>query len=297
MLYLIISLSVVVFILLVLFILFMSVFYAGKNDDYNIPVNPQYDLHHDYMVSLIDNLRKLEYEDVYIKGYDKKRLHAKYYHMSDEKDVAICFHGYRGTAIRDFSGGSSLLIELKQNLLLIDERGQEKSKGLCMTFGVKERLDVKCWIDYAKERLGEDVRVSLYGVSMGAATILMASSNNYPNVKRIIADSPFVSPKEIISKVIKKDLHMPPKIFYPLVSLSALIYGHFRLNSVDAREEVKKTHIPILIIHGEDDRFVPCEMSDIKEYNPEMIERVTFPNAGHGISYLEDEERYKRVVK
>jgi len=56
--------------------------------------------------------------------------------------------------------------------------------------------------------------------------------------------------------------------------------------------------VPILLIHGEADRFVPCELSrQIAEANPEMIEFHTFPGAGHGVSYLADTERYTKLVR
>ena len=55
--------------------------------------------------------------------------------------------------------------------------------------------------------------------------------------------------------------------------------------------------MPILLIHGEDDHFVPCEMS--REIAANCASRVvvqTFPGAGHGLSYLVDPQRYERVV-
>ena len=42
---------------------------------------------------------------------------------------------------------------------------------------------------------------------------------------------------------------------------------------------------------------MPCEMSRvIAQANPEMIERHTFPDAGHGLSYLVDTEQYTGLV-
>ena len=52
----------------------------------------------------------------------------------------------------------------------------------------------------------------------------------------------------------------------------------------------------MLIIHGEADTYVPPEMSEeIRKANPELIERYTFPEAGHGLSYLYDPERYEKI--
>jgi hypothetical protein len=43
---------------------------------------------------------------------------------------------------------------------------------------------------------------------------------------------------------------------------------------------------------------VPPEMSEeIALANPDMVERHTFADAGHGLSYFYDTERYKSIVK
>ena len=56
--------------------------------------------------------------------------------------------------------------------------------------------------------------------------------------------------------------------------------------------------MPILLIHGESDGFVPCDMSsDIQRANPQIVYRCTFPGADHGISFLVDPDRYRYIVK
>lgn len=55
--------------------------------------------------------------------------------------------------------------------------------------------------------------------------------------------------------------------------------------------------MPILIIHGEADTLVPPEMSlRIAEADPAMIERYTFPGAGHGTGYMTDPKRYAKIL-
>ena len=85
---------------------------------------------------------------------------------------------------------------------------------------------------------------------------------------------------------------------FPLVKLGARVLGGFSLTSASAVTAVQHAQVPILLIHGEADDFVPCEMSRvIAQANPEMIERHTFPDAGHGLSYLVDTARYARLVE
>ena len=71
----------------------------------------------------------------------------------------------------------------------------------------------------------------------------------------------------------------------------------FSVTGKDARKSVKNAKVPILILHGESDTVVPCEMSEeIYNANPKMIKRYTFPGADHGLSYIADTERYKKVT-
>ena len=78
--------------------------------------------------------------------------------------------------------------------------------------------------------------------------------------------------------------------------MGALIYGGFRLNSCDAVSAVKKTDIPIVLIHGGDDRFVPRDMSkQIYENCADHAQLHIFPNAGHGLSYIVDPVRYEEI--
>ena len=238
------------------------------------------------------------YELLEIRSYDGLRLHGRYYHQADGAPLLIGFHGYRGTPSWDFSGGSSLYSGLGFNILLIEERGHCSSEGHTITFGVKERRDCISWAEYAVSRFGEDTPIIIAGISMGAATVLMASGLKLPkNVKGIIADCPFTSPKEIIDKVTEKDLKIPARLAYPFTWTAAFLFAGFRLNEADAASAVRNTPVPVLLIHGEADDFVPIEMSrKIHASNPDMIEFHTFPGAGHGQSCVVDFDRYKKII-
>lgn len=269
-----------------------------QNNPHHISLGEQYAPFSETMLSLIDELLEKPYEDVYIKSFDGLTLHGRYYHYRDGAPLDIGVHGYRGNCVRDMCGGIHISYDFNHNILLIDQRAHGLSEKHTITMGINERYDCLSWIDYAKERFGNDVRIMLYGVSMGAATVLMTTEFDISdNVVCIIADCPYSSPADIIRKVIK-DLHMISKLFYPFVKISAKLFGGFNLDSASAVEAVKNSKVPILILHGEDDRFVPCEMSkEIEDANPSMIERHTFPEAAHGISYLKDTPRYTRIVK
>lgn len=292
--------SVAVLLLLAAYLCYYLTFYSphrNQNDIYNLPKGEQYDCYHPTMRQMIAEMDAVPFEQVFIQSHDGKKLTARFYFTEKDAPVGICFHGYRGTALREFCGGGMMCLNQGMNVLLVDQRSAGKSEGHTITFGVKERYDVLSWIDYAKERCGKDCNILLFGVSMGSATILMSTGLPLPeNVKGIIADCPYSTPKEIISTVCTQ-LKLPPKPTYFLIQLGALIYGHFKPWEGNTVEAVKNMRIPTLIIHGEDDRFVPCQMSRrIAEANPMYITLETFPGAGHGVSYMTNKERYIGLV-
>lgn len=289
-------------VLLVCYYVYRVAFYSrkkGQNDVRKIPDGEQYEPHRERMLDLIDKLLQREYEDVYVTSFDGLKLHGRYYHYKDGAPLNIGFHGYRATSVRDFCVGANESLNRGHNLILIDQRGQGKSEGNTITMGVKEHRDVLSWTQYATKRFGDDVKIVIYGVSMGAASVVMATSLQLPpNVKGVIADCPYNAPKDIILSVAKNDMGISKTLAYPFVYFAAKIFGRFDINAITCEQAVKKSKIPVMILHGEDDRYVPCEMSEqIQRANPDKVIRYTFKDAGHGLSFLTDTERYRDLTE
>ena len=258
----------------------------------------QYDLYKDETVAMMEELAGCSFEEVTITAKDGVKLFGRYYHVADGAPVQLQMHGYHGSYLRDFCGASKLAREMGQNALIIDQRSHGNSGSSTVTFGIKERLDCLCWIEYLVERFGSETPIFLSGVSMGAATVLMASELELPrNVIGIVADCPYSSPGAIIRKV-AKGRGFPPKLSYPFIKLGALLWGGFDLDEASAAEAVKHTKVPILLIHGEEDHLCPCSMSrEIAENGGEMVQLETFPEADHGLSFMLDLPRYRRLCK
>lgn len=238
-----------------------------------------------------------EYEPIYIKSYDNLLLFARYYHIKDNAPLFIEFHGYKGEACRDFSGGDMVFKSLKYNTLLVDLRAHGKSQGNTISFGIKERHDCISWVEWARARFG-DIPIFLVGISMGASTVLMASDLDLPNcVKGIIADCAYSSPGSIIKRVCK-GVGLYPNLIYPFIVGGAFIFGHFNLNAHSPVKSVKNTNVPILLLHGEKDTFVPPQMSGeiYQNCNSEKY-LFTFKGAGHGFSFASDVPRYEHLLR
>lgn len=282
-------------------VMYVKCFYsplAEQGDPYKIPNNPQFAPYRQRIARMIFDFSRVEYEPVETVSFDGLKLAGKFYRGRADMPVVIGFHGYRSMSLHDYCGEGMHMVEKGYNLILVDQRGCEKSEGHAITFGVNERFDCLRWIDFVRKHFGEDREIFLSGISMGATTVLLAAGLDLPdNVKGIMADCGFTSGSEIIKKV-AKDRRLASWLFYPFARLGAKILGHFDLEACNAVDAVKKTKVPILITHGDDDRFVPYEMGQrLYEANPEMIRFETYTDAGHGISFLIDEERYKKMTE
>lgn len=239
------------------------------------------------------------YEPVRITADDGTPLAARYYHHADGAPVAIIFHGYKGYAARDGMGGYTLCRALGYNVLLPDQRSHGASGGHTITMGVKERYDCRAWAYWARQRFGDGTPLFLMGVSMGAATVLLASGLDLPeSVRGIVADCGYTSPREILRLCLPQYLPgVPAGPAYALGRLGTLVFGHFDPEDADCRAAVAKTTIPILFIHGEADAFVPCRMS--RENFDACASRkrlVTIPGAGHAVCYYADTAAYTAAV-
>lgn len=252
---------------------------------------------HEQMVALTQVLVQTPFERVSIRSRDGLLLTGRYYHITDSNRLEILFHGWRSNALRDSCGGAKIARDCGFNQLIVDQRAHGSSEGCTITFGIKEKYDCLDWVSYAVERFGDDVQILLGGVSMGAATVLMASELPLPpNVKAITADCGYTSPEAIIRKVCR-DRGIPDRLGYPFARASARLLGGFSLVDGGAVEAVRHASVPIMLMHGEEDDFVPYAMAhEIRDACASPVTLLSMPRAGHGTSYFYDPEGYARTV-
>lgn len=287
-------------ILLLLFILlvicFNLTFYNGKKKGVMIYLPDQdiYKAYHDVMRQDIENAQKMKYEEINIKSFDGLTLYGRYYEKIKGAPIEIMVHGYKGSGFRDMSTGIRRAFACNRNALVIDQRSCGNSQGKVISFGINESKDLLVWIDKVIEIFGDDVKIILTGISMGAATVLTVSGWNLKkNVIGILADCGYDSASNIIKKVLR-DLKLPVKLFYPFIKLSAKLFGRFDLEESSPIESIKKCNVPVIFYHGNKDGFVPYEMS-INLYNQctsENKKLVIIENAGHGIAFLVNPDKY-----
>jgi len=296
-------LLIIILFFVLCFGLFCFIFYvfprnSGDNDKIELPAGKIYEVFWDDMRRWTLELRSLPHESYTITSFDGLNLHASYYEFAPNAPVELMFHGYRGSAERDLSGGVQRCFQVGHSALLIDQRCSGKSDGNVITFGIREHKDCLSWIDFAVDHFGSDVKIILTGISMGAATVLMAAGRPLPsNVIGVLADCGYSSPKEIIM-VVARQMHLPASVLYPFAKLGAKIFGRFDLEEYSPEEALNNCNLPVIFFHGEEDDYVPSYMS---RHNYEICRTrkklVLIPGAGHGLSFPVSPEEYIWEVK
>lgn len=268
-----------------------------RPDVHQIPESDLYGAYRDTMSEAVKDMEETPFEEVSIHSLDGCRLYGKLYRIKESAPLVIFFHGYHGVYAWDGYGFFKICKRNGINILMVDERAHGKSEGSAITFGVKERYDCKLWTEYAAERFGGNTDIFLAGVSMGAASVMMASELDLPeNVRGIVADCGYSEPAAIIKETVRK-MKLPVKPVYWLIKLGARIFGQFDLEETAALNAVKKLQIPILFIHGKQDSVVPFAMhEELYESCTGRKERVLIEGADHANSAMTDYETYETAV-
>ncbi|MDH6365504.1 fermentation-respiration switch protein FrsA (DUF1100 family) [Enterococcus sp. PF1-24] len=236
-------------------------------------------------------------ENWQITSFDDLQLVGTAYYQQEPSDLwMVLVHGYMTNrqAMNDFA------YEFYQygfNILTVDCRASGESAGEYTTMGWFDRLDVKQWCEelVAKEPNSEIV---LLGISMGGATVMMASGEELPsNVKCIVEDCGYTSVWDIFAYQLKDLFHLPA---FPVMNAAEQVTqmrSGFSIKGASAVNQLKKNTRPMLFIHGDADAFVPYEMLDqVYAATDAPKEKLVIPGAEHALAFEVDREIYMTTV-
>lgn len=287
--------------LLTAFVCFIRIFYSPtrvQSDEFSIPDGKIYEEYREGMIEWMRWVRGLPCRELSIRSHDGLTLRGRYFECRKDAPIELLFHGYRGCAERDLSGGVARCFALGHNVLIVDHRGSGRSDGHVISFGINESRDCVSWVELIRREIDPDAKIILAGVSMGAATVLIASGMELPDcVVGVVADCGYTSAKEIIKKVIR-EMGLPADLLYPFAKLGARIFGRFDLEETSPREAMARCRLPIIFFHGDVDDFVPHSMSEENFSVCQSKKRlVTVKGAGHGLAFPVDQNLYLREMK
>lgn len=288
--------TIIFFYFFITFVLFLLSF-TNIDKSSSLPVkNPTYKTYCNEAYQEFDSISK---EDVYIESFDHLKLHGYFIKNKKENKVVISFHGYNTEARKEYPLHYSYYQD-GYTVLIVDQRGVGHAEGKFITMGLLERYDCLKWIDYVAERYNGNVDILLDGLSMGATTIMMAAQDiHYTQVKGMILNSGYDSCKEQLVYVLNHYMKLPEFPFLRTIMFYAKIFAKYDMNAITSHESLQKCEIPLLMIHGTKDTFVPYK--NLNTIFPHSIsankKMVSIENASHGIARFVNEELFNREIQ
>lgn len=250
--------------------------------------------HEDRYYEVLDNaaqrLRKEKCEIYTMTSVRKEELKGFYYPFGAEgKKIAFIIHGYRSNH-EDTAG---MYYEYYKNkgidVFCCDHTASGESQGKYIGFDTFETQDCLQWIDFLKKKFGKDVQMILHGFSMGGATVMQMSSHCPENVKFIIEDSGYTNARASLQ-------HQVGIMYQPLRWINKIVAG-YDLDDSDVTESLSKSRIPMLFVHGKEDKLVPYENGPALYESYQGEKDKFFPEKARHVEsmYVAPEEYGKKI--
>jgi len=211
--------------------------------------------------------------------------------------AVIALHGVNDSRLGMMSH-AGFLVRAGYAVLVPDCRGHGASGGEVLSYGIRERDDVHRWADLLLGRPGIQ---RLYGIgqSMGAA-ILLESLQREPRFRAVVADCPFATFEEVAGDRLAQRARMGSTLSWPVVRMG-FVYARVRygldLWEASPAGAVGAAKVPVLLIHGMQDRNIPPRHSrQLHAANPAWTQLWEVPGAGHCASLGTAPAEYERKV-
>ena len=159
--------------------------------------------------------------------------------------------------------------------------------------GALESHDINLWAEKIVER-DPQAKIIFHGVSMGAATVMMAAALEPKNLVAVVEDCGYTSAYEMFTAQLDKIFGLPEFPIMPIVDVVSKIKTGVAISDAAPINSVPKISVPILFIHGNEDKLVPYEMVDklFDATNSAVKEKFVVEGAGHADAKRTNPENY-----
>lgn len=224
---------------------------------------------------------------------DNLKLKARF--LPAEKKTTktvIVIHGF-GSASKYMGQYAKMFHEAGYNVLTPDNRSFGMSQGTYTGYGWKDRVDILNWIKQLNQKYGSKSEIGLFGVSMGAATVMYTLGKHPKNVKFAIADCGYSTISGELNYQLKEKFNLPSFPLVPTASLFGDFLAGYNFYQASTKDTLKNNHIPLFVIHGSKDDFVPTKNAYLNyDYTKGPKKLWIVKGAGHADSFSKNSQLY-----
>lgn len=198
--------------------------------------------------------------DTFITGRGDCRLHAMF--LPAERPVrrtAVVVHGYSASPYNVMMLIRMYRDSLGFNVLAPSLRHHYLSGGDYVQLGWKDRLDLLQWSEAAHGIFNDTLQV-FHGVSMGAATVMMASGEETPDyVRGFVEDCGYSDAWDEFRYIARRYFKRDSLLVRNIDRITERRFD-MDIREVSCSGQLAKCPKPMLFIHGNRDELVPVEM-------------------------------------
>lgn len=279
--------------------LFFFPFYAGRSlvrifslsRGYNRKESLEYAYKRGHLKPGEDPLTQEKWEEFHFITQDQLQLKG-HWMSGDFTDIMILVHGHKSNSTGILKYAPPLL-KAGYGLVVYDTRSFGESQGRVCTGGFKEKEDLLQVIHRVKDRY-PGATIGLWGESMGGATVLQCLEYG-PPVDYAVAICPYTELKQLFMHHLNKrglrSILLHWACFWALLRFEKLC--GCKADDISARKALKNNRIPLLLLHGSEDTYVPTKMSvDLHEHYPDQSTLVLVKGGSHADSFIQNPESF-----
>lgn len=213
-------------------------------------------------------------EDLTVLSSDGVQLSGWYLAGNNNKIAAVLCHGIEANRWQ-MVDQARFLNRAGHPVILFDFRNHGISGGKNTSYGWFERLDAMAMVDEMRRR-SPGSKVVLWGLSMGAATSLLAAPEIL-ELAGVIAESPFDTMENTFYHHNELYFHMPDWPSIPIILALMGAVGDYDADEVSPIAAVARSgRVPMLFVAGEED----------KRMLPEMVRKIAKAHPGRHSFYI-----------
>ena len=229
---------------------------------------------------------QLPFEDVYLSVDDgnskTERIHAWWIPAEYPGDRYLLYLHGSALNIAANIAHARRFQRLGFSVFLVSYRGYGKSDGTFPSEATVYSDARAAWRFLTAQKHIDPASIFIYGHSLGGAVAIELASN-YPDAGGLIIEAAFTSIADMAREI-------PKYRFFPLD-----LIVHQRFESI---KKVGRLQVPVLYLHGTDDRLVPPEMSRELFRNTASAKQLIFiTGGGHNNSAVVGGDKYLQAVK